>query len=390
MEPIDPERHGPLLRCREDGGLPTKLVGESDAFCLPATEELIFELEGSGVQDGDAQSHMRAKLSGRDTHNGVRVRLTTHRLLWWTPAANCWLAVRLDAVSLAEASGGGVFRPRRCELKPREGGPPIAVRRAEAEQTDELLAQVQAAIGACDWRRGSYEEAAMGGLQRILGQRENRQQAVGETLDLALADLESLRQHAAQAAVAARQVGLCMASQAGGEGAGVQQLLEDFGLLAPDGTAVVKGGQLKADIEEDVARVCRAALEKRGGLGMLLAHDVFCLVNRARGTALVSPEEVMTALRRCAQPGGPLRLRMLGSTSALAVSLSRTSDRDTDAQLVRMAQAAPLSAFKLAKELNLTAAEAQYLLKDTEARAALVRDDAPEGVFYFPNLFERF
>lgn len=123
---------------------------------------------------------------------------------------------------------------------------------------------------------------------------------------------------------------------------------------------------------------------------MLLAHDVFCLVNRARGTALVSPEEVMTALRRCAQPGGPLRLRTLGSTSALAVSLSRTSDRDTDAQLVRMAQAAPLSAFKLAKELNLTAAEAQYLLKDTEARAALVRDDAPEGVFYFPNLFERF
>jgi len=391
MEPLDSRRGGPLFRCREDAGLPTKLVGERDLFSLPATEELCFELEGSGVQDPDPQTIVRAKLNGRDTHAGTRARLTSHRLFWRAAAAEGWLAVRLDAVASAEGTGGGVFRTRRCELNLRAGGPSLAVRRGETEQTDELLAQVRAALAAGGWREGSYEAASMGGLQRILGQRENRQQAVEETLDLALADLESLRQHAAQTVAAARQVATAMSSQAGAEGAGLQQLLDDFGLLAPDGTAVVKGGHLKADIEQDVAQVCKAALERRGGLGMLLAHDVFCLVNRARGTALVSPEEVMAALRRCACNGGTLRLRTLGSNSALAVSLARTDDRDLDAQLVRLAQAEPLTAVVLASKLgNLTSSEAQHLLLDAEARAALVRDEAPEGVYFYPNFFDRY
>merc|ERR1719330_1520714 len=117
-----------------------------------------------------------------------------------------------------------------------------------------------------------------------------------------------------------------MKAQASSDGGGVQQLLEDFGLLGLDGAAAMKGGRGKADVEADVLQVCRAALEKRGGFGMLLAHDVFCLVNRARGTALVSPEEVMAALRRCGAPGGPLRLRTLGSTGAVAASLARCTD----------------------------------------------------------------
>eukprot|EP00416_Gambierdiscus_australes_P036811 CAMPEP_0171110488 /NCGR_PEP_ID=MMETSP0766_2-20121228/71435_1 /TAXON_ID=439317 /ORGANISM="Gambierdiscus australes, Strain CAWD 149" /LENGTH=385 /DNA_ID=CAMNT_0011572363 /DNA_START=43 /DNA_END=1197 /DNA_ORIENTATION=+ len=385
MKPLDAAGRGPLLRCREEDGFPPKLVGESDLFCPPATEELCFELEGCGLQDGDAQAIMRAKLSGRDTHAGTRVRLTTHRLVWRSATAGGWLALRLDTVARVEATGGGVFKPRRCEMHLRSDGPSVAIRRAEAEQTDEMASQIQAALQACGWRRGSYEEAAMGGLQRILGQRETRQQAVEETLDVALADLESLRQHAAQAVSAARQVSRGMTSQAGEDGTGVQQLLEDFGLLGPDGAAVARGGHLKADVQADVERVCKAALEKRGGLGMLLAHDVFCLVNRARGTALVSAEEVMAALRRSAADGGPLRLRTLGSVSAIAVVLARSSDVELDAQLVRLAEAAPLSAFTLGSQLSLTAAEAQYLLRDAEARASLVRDDAPEGVFYYPN-----
>ncbi|CAK0875894.1 unnamed protein product [Prorocentrum cordatum] len=115
------------------------------------------------------------------------------------------------------------------------------------------------------------------------------------------------------------------------EGSGVQRFLEDissdFGLVNFDGKSLAKGGDCKADVQADVDRVCKAALERRSGsgLGMLLATDVFCLVNRARGTALVSPEEVMGALRASSRAGGPLRLRELGATGAIAVSLSRTT-----------------------------------------------------------------
>lgn len=393
METAELSRPGPFFRCREDHGVPVRLFRESDILCLPTTEELAFEREdGENPKDKDTMDvhgFLRWCFVNQDEHSGIRARLTTHRLLWQD--ASCggsgWLALRLDDVAMIDATGGW-FRKRRCQLRLKPVYS-VAIRCSEAAYTDELYRQLQAAVMASKWREGSYQEASLGGLNRILGQRENRQQAVGETLEVALTDLESLRQHAAQTVAAARQVVAAHGTADTGEVTGVQRILEDFGLLGPDGAVVAKGGLFKKDIEADVESVCKAALEQRGGLGMLLAHDVFCLVNRARGTALVSPEEVMAALRHCSAPGGSLRLRTLGSTGTFAASLARTHDGDTDRQLVRLAEVGPLSAFRLATELGLTVAEAQYILRDAEARAAVVRDDAPEGVFYYPNFFFR-
>ncbi|CAJ1338562.1 unnamed protein product [Effrenium voratum] len=152
----------------------------------------------------------------------------------------------------------------------------------------------------------------------------------------------------------------------------------------------MSGGKTKDDIVADVTKVCTAALEKKGRGAMLLMHDVFCLVNRARGTALVSPEEVISALRKCSKPGGPLRTRKLGSVGAIAVALARTSDAEMDAPLLNMLEEAPLSAFRVSTELKITVAEARYLLQDAEQRAVIVRDDAPECVYFYRNFFNDF
>ncbi|OLQ09285.1 hypothetical protein AK812_SmicGene7135 [Symbiodinium microadriaticum] len=50
----------------------------------------------------------------------------------------------------------------------------------------------------------------------------------------------------------------------------------------------------------------------------------------------------------------------------------------------------PLSAFRVATVLKITAAEARYLLHDAEQRAVLVRDDAPECVYFYRNFFNDF
>ncbi|CAE8596951.1 unnamed protein product, partial [Polarella glacialis] len=304
-----------------------------------------------------------------------------------------WLAVRLDSVSSVEGWGGGL-RSRRCLLKLQPCGRQVFVRSPDAAATEDLLENVRLAVRDTRWREGSYEAASMGGLQRILGERAVKQQATEQTLDVALADLDSLRRHAVEAAAAAKQVVAQLSQRSAGDGkddgSGVKQLLEEFGLLQSDGSAIACGGQQEADVVADVSKVCMAALEKKGNLGTLLAHDVFCLVNRSRGTALVSPDEVMSALRTCTAPGSSLRLRTLGPGGAIAVSLARTSDDELDSQLLALAEAGPLSAFELGQKLKLTAAEARYLLHDAEARAVLVRDDAPECVFFHRNFFEDF
>eukprot|EP00440_Ansanella_granifera_P033223 gb/GFBE01036046.1/.p1 GENE.gb/GFBE01036046.1/~~gb/GFBE01036046.1/.p1 ORF type:complete len:400 (+),score=74.90 gb/GFBE01036046.1/:1-1200(+) len=390
----------PYVLCEQDSGLPARFVGEQDIFSWSAADEFHFETEGDGLCDEELD--LRSRMSGRSVHRGRRVRLTSHRLVWHAEAAeNSWLAVHLDHVEAAEP-WGGMLRTKRCLLK-LQSGRSVFIRCSVESQTDDVLVRIQSSVSSGSWRTGSYEVAAVGGLQRILDNRSSKQQATGEALDVAFADLESLRRHVTEATAAARQVMSSLARQ-GGSGYGAEggasnpaagsevgKLLEDFGLLQADGTPIsTAGGQSQADVVADVSKVCVAALEKKGGLGMLLAHDVFCLVNRARGTALVSPDEVMRALRSCASSGGPLRLRSLGSNGAFAVSLARTTDSELDSRLLKMAEAAPLSAFRLSTELQITAAEARYLLQDAEGRAIVVRDDAPECVYFYRNFFDDF
>lgn len=350
------------------------MVQEKDVFALAVAEELRLEPKSGGG----------AKF---DLRKVARVRVTSHRIIWHDVTTDTWLALRLDNVAKVEDSGGGFMRSPRITIL-MKSGLSILIKCGEESIKESLMSHMQQAISAAGWAQGSYEVAAMGGLKKVLAQREAKMKNTGEVLDAAVTDLESLKQHATRTVAAARQ----LAAAEGTANQGVAALLNDFGLLNSDGTAVVAGGESMRDIEADVERVCEAALERRGGLGMLLAHDAFCLVNRARGTALVSPDEVMQALRRLSREGGKLRLRQLGAgAGALAVSLSRTSDAETDAQLLSVAESVgPLSATRLGTELGLTTSEAQYLLRDAERRSVLVRDDAFDGCYYYRNFFDDF
>ena len=52
-------------------------------------------------------------------------------------------------------------------------------------------------------------------------------------------------------------------------------------------------------IEAEIARVAHPIMRLQGGI--ILLEDIYCAVNRARGTQLVSPEEVLLASRQIAQ-----------------------------------------------------------------------------------------
>jgi len=357
-----------------------RLINEEDMHVFATTLELYIEAEDAGI--GRSMT-----FGGKLQHIGLKTRLTTHRLLWHcTQGSPMWIALRLDGVLRVELTSA-FMRTSHCAVQ-LSSGRTVDIRFNDAKRANEFTSQMQAACTAGRWRQGSYEVAQLRGISAVLAKREAKQQVVGETLDVALTDLSALKQYASQTVAAARAVA-AKQQQGGGDADGVQSLLEDFGLMGSDGRLVVKGGSTSSDIQADVQRVCEAALTKRGGLGMLLAHDVFCLVNRARGTALVSPEEVMSALTACGA-AGRLKLRTLGSTGAYAACLPSSSDAVANEKLLGLAKVGPLSAFQLGKDLGLTTAEAQYLLRDAESRAVLVRDEAPDGVFYYRNFFADF
>eukprot|EP00434_Breviolum_minutum_P038078 symbB.v1.2.033773.t1/scaffold4244.1/size42487/1 len=159
----------PFLLCHEDGGLPARLVGESDVRSWLPAEEMMFELDR---QDGDELCDevsskqndcatwdfdgfagqvvdIKSRFSGRAVHRGCRVRLTTHRLLWRAVGHNSWLALRLDAVEHLE-SWGGVLRSLRCMLK-LSSGVPVYVKTSSEPVTQDLLLEISNAVaqGQC-------------------------------------------------------------------------------------------------------------------------------------------------------------------------------------------------------------------------------------------------
>jgi ESCRT-II complex subunit VPS36 len=125
--------------------------------------------------------------------------------------------------------------------------------------------------------------------------------------------------------------------------------------------------------------------------------DVYCLFNRARGTELVSPDDLLAACELFEALGLPLRLRRFASGVIVVQGAQHT-----DAALCRRigALVAPgggggagdalgpaLSATAVGMALGLPVALAREALQVAEAAGVLCRDDGPEGLRFFRNFF---
>ena len=65
----------------------------------------------------------------------------------------------------------------------------------------------------------------------------------------------------------------------------------------------------------------------KANAGIMALPDVFCLFNRARGTELVSPDDLLAAVRLFSIIGAPLHLRTF-SSGLLVVQSSSHSDAE--------------------------------------------------------------
>jgi ESCRT-II complex subunit VPS36 len=81
-------------------------------------------------------------------------------------------------------------------------------------------------------------------------------------------------------------------------------------------------GQLyHSALARELSEFLRKPLKESRG-GMMILPDVYCLYNRARGTALISPDDLYRACLLFERLDLPVRLRRFGS-NVLAVHLSK-------------------------------------------------------------------
>ena len=124
---------------------------------------------------------------------------------------------------------------------------------------------------------------------------------------------------------------------------------------------------------------------------MLAVTDVYCLINRLRGTDLVSPEDVLQACRLgqffhvAALPSGILvvRDRSLADANALTARVLHVIASQSGG-----GGGGGVNALELAAALHFSVPIAEQVLLQSEQTGALCRDEhGHEGLRYWPNFF---
>lgn len=148
-------------------------------------------------------------------------------------------------------------------------------------------------------------------------------------------------------------------------------------------------------------------LTKAGG--MMTLTDVYCLFNRARGTNLISPEDLLKALDFMKELGLGMSKRsfksgilviqddafddeVMAKKLANLASSSMKQNVDTQPALglagTTLTDVGGITVIDVSRTLKMPALLANEQLQSAEQMGWLCRDETIEGIRYFPNLFQ--
>lgn len=116
--------------------------------------------------------------------------------------------------------------------------------------------------------------------------------------------------------------------------------------------------------------------------------DVYCLFNRARGTALVSPDDLVNACHLFEKLGLPMRLKTFDS-GVLVVQAKSESDEVVCGEILKLLpdNKSWVTALEVSSKLSMSLLLAKEHLLNAENTGKLCRDDTLEGLRFYRNLF---
>ncbi|TVU36575.1 hypothetical protein EJB05_18513, partial [Eragrostis curvula] len=236
------------------------------------------------------------------------------------------------------------------------------------------------------------------GVSGILRMEQEAWESAGQNLQDAFQDLNALMSKAKEMMQLAEKMRLKLLtnsstqSNSNDEEMGSKQDMQDWllsvGIVSPV-TKETAGALYHQQLSLQLADFVRIPLEKAGG--MIALVDVYCLFNRARGTELISPEDLLQACSLWEKVDVPVMLRKFDS-GVKVIQTKTHSDEEVFARISSLAQKPDalqkgISPSDAAFTLGIAPALAKEHLQNAENKGLLCRDDSPDGLRFFINLF---
>lgn len=240
----------------------------------------------------------------------------------------------------------------------------------------------------------SAQYAGIGGIMRKV---EHQAAEDSKSLQEAFADLDSLIKSADDLVKIANKLKTQQEKLAARENPDeaekkesteVADLLLNMGIV----TAITKQSAGSLFHEELARSICGWLSGPMGSKvcvgGMVTLPDVYCAYNRARGSDLISPEDLLRAALLMEKLGLPMRLRDFPSGVRVLESTTRSEERSTKALVTLVEHADPtrgLDAVAIADRLGIAVSLALEELLVAEDQGFICRDESLHGLFFFPN-----
>ena len=160
-------------------------------------------------------------------------------------------------------------------------------------------------------------------------------------------------------------------------------MLQNMGMTAALRKADYKGQEnaYYAQLARQLADFLRPKLKNT----MMTLTDVYCIYNRARGSNLISPEDLLQAVNQMEKLS--LGLSHYKFPSGLRVLQDAALNQDKMADRLIELSANGITEVEASRHLHVSVLLAQEQLLAAERQGSLVRDETTESIRYFPNRF---
>lgn len=166
----------------------------------------------------------------------------------------------------------------------------------------------------------------------------------------------------------------------------LQNCLLNLGIQDPVTRASFKSGNAyHRELAKELADFLKAPMVDSKGIMTLT--DVYCLYTRARGTQLVSPDDLINACRLFEELSLSFRLKTFPNGIIIVEQVTQTDASIADT-LLELAKANEyLTATSYASIRSVPVMLAEEHLRFAERLGKLCRDDSIQGLRFYPNRF---
>jgi ESCRT-II complex subunit VPS36 len=174
----------------------------------------------------------------------------------------------------------------------------------------------------------------------------------------------------------------------------MENIMQSIGIISPV-TKYSAGRMYHMQLAQQIADLLSAQQRLQRLGGMITLTDLYCVVNRARGTELVSPEDLLAAAKVMHKLSLGMQLREFPS-GVKVIELENLNEAAFAGKVKEMFEKSlealrnGVSASDVASYCNISLTVAKERLLLIEKQGILCRDEHISGVTFFLNKFEEF